>query len=390
MSRILVVTNECYRSKSASGYCVENILNNMMNEKDLEICLFAFDSQKKNENRGRSEFHYVSNVFFKERSFFDRAIKRCANVMLCPDTSILFVNRMYREIKKKLSSCNFDIILSFSGGYASQLVSLKIYKEFGIKWISCFFDPPAKYNYLFQQQKPYYHRMIEKDRQVMMSSSAILLDSAIYNSMRNEPYISKMFEVGLPLITRRNTTPRRKGIKIKVAFIGTLYFDQRNPQKAIELLLNAKEVSIDFYGNSCTKHVLSELRLCNNRVRYCGEIKHDDIAKHVYSYDYLLNIGNITAVQIPSKLIEYISYGIPIINIVKKKEDPTIELIDSLKDSISILENDCNAVQTILSFLHGPQLSRDNDYVYKKLRLYFPETTANLIKTFLPKRIDQE
>lgn len=56
------------------------------------------------------------------------------------------------------------------------------------------------------------------------------------------------------------------------------------------------------------------------------------------SADILVNIGNTVENQIPSKLLTYISFGKPIINIMKSSNCPTLEYMNRYPLSYNILE----------------------------------------------------
>jgi len=58
------------------------------------------------------------------------------------------------------------------------------------------------------------------------------------------------------------------------------------------------------------------------------------------SADILVNIGNSTTYQAPSKVIEYMSTGLPILNITSVAQDSTIPLLKTYPAAFSCFEGD--------------------------------------------------
>jgi hypothetical protein len=55
--------------------------------------------------------------------------------------------------------------------------------------------------------------------------------------------------------------------------------------------------------------------------------------------DILVNIGNDAPYQLPSKVVEYISMGKPILNVAKIEEDSSREFFKAYPVSLCLLEN---------------------------------------------------
>ena len=65
----------------------------------------------------------------------------------------------------------------------------------------------------------------------------------------------------------------------------------------------------------------------------------DDSTAFIRRADFLINLGNTMTNQVPSKIFDYISTGIPIINICKSESCPTIPYMNRYRLAINIVES---------------------------------------------------
>lgn len=92
--------------------------------------------------------------------------------------------------------------------------------------------------------------------------------------------------------------------------------------------------------------------------------------------DFLLNIGNKISNQLPSKVLEYISTGNPIINFYKVEYCPTLALLKDY-DALNIYENDLNnAIQKMSEFMYSSHGKASFVQIKECYREYTPEFVA--------------
>lgn len=382
--RILVITNECYRSYSANGYCMENIINNLA--LDCLVDIVSFDKSNGVLFVSNSvTAYYVRNSLFKKKglvfSLIQRVINKFFYEFVCPDLNYIYRRRAMKSAIRLLQSNKYDLIVAGSGGYTAQIIAKQCAMNSSVDFISVFFDPPVPYNVVFNRRKIYYKKFCFIDLDVQKRSKAILLDEAIYNAMNISPSNVKYYKVGIPLMVKRhigfdNVVPQ------SIAFIGTLYEDIRNPGYSIELLSSLSGIGIDFYGNKLTAIVLEKYQ--REGFRYCGEIPHKDVGSVVERYHYLLNISNDNTSQIPSKLIEYVSYRKPIINVVKTRKDPTVAFIERYGYGINIIESEKDNLERLRAFLYSDETPiPDYNDLFNTFKMYTPEFSSTIIKKLI-------
>ena len=71
MARILIITNECYKSHSANGYCIENIVECLRTESNLTIDIVAFaNDEDVYEIYENITIYYIKNRYVNSGRFW--------------------------------------------------------------------------------------------------------------------------------------------------------------------------------------------------------------------------------------------------------------------------------------------------------------------------------
>lgn len=379
--RVLIITNYCFKSKSANGYCIENIINALC-QYDIKIDVVSFHSRTETyELNSKVHIYYVMNRIFKNHNLFTKIVQGIINRFVVKfidqDSNALYKNKALRVLRELCKENQYDCIISSLGGRTAVRLGLDIKKQTGTKWVSIYMDPPVKFNHIYQIGKPYYSKCLKQDEEILKLCDKLFLEENIYNKMSSAYLSNKFIKIGIPLIIKRPIhNNKKKNGKVKIAYFGTLSMVMRNPKYAINFFREFNFIQLDFYGDKATKTLVNEYKSLN--ARYCGNINHEQIGKYIEEYDYLLNIGNANFVQIPSKLYDYMTYRKPIINIVKKG-DPTIKVIKNYKYGISLIEEDKDNGSKLMEFM-GSKISAP---MYEELANTFhintPEYSAKLI-----------
>ena len=127
-------------------------------------------------------------------------------------------------------------------------------------------------------------------------------------------------------------------------FLGTLYSDIRPPEKIVELISKIKEKGILFEFFGYNQSLISSspfYKIAKNKIVLHGCIPNEEAVKRRLDADVLINIDNTRKQQVPSKIIEYICTGKPIINFYFKEESETLNY---LKRYPLVLNVNLNAV----------------------------------------------
>lgn len=384
--RLLVITNACFKSESASGYCMENILLALTENTKVKVDVISFWKQDNifqvNDNL---RVLYRGNKIFKNSGLVKQNIQcifnKITSELIDPDINVMYQKKVLRSVSQLIQENKYDAIISSMGGRSTGYAAYKIKKKYGLKWICILFDPFVKNNHLYKKNRVYYKRADRFDQVIKNDCDLIILEECIYNTINEKEIKSKVVKIGMPLVLAKEKREKssntiKSGI-ISIAFFGALYKNLRDPEYSISLLLKIPNVRLDFYGNSSTKQMISLYG--EGRVCYRGVASHADIEKIVDSYDYLLNIGNATLNQVPSKIYEYITYKKPIINIVKNRDDPTIDVIKRYTYGISLVENEDGNIKKLESFISNDLKVPDDQMIADRFQMNSPYYAANII-----------
>lgn len=154
----------------------------------------------------------------------------------------------------------------------------------------------------------------------------------------NKVIIEQEFPCFNPTRNNKNCFAEKSSSVIQCVYAGTLYDDIRNPDYTFSLFeALGKQISLQF-------HVYSNYSpsLCENKYHHI--IFHEKVSAKEYddilsAANILVHIGNSTCTQLPSKLLDFLSTGRPIVNIIKNSACPTISYAQKYPFCLTILEN---------------------------------------------------
>lgn len=221
----------------------------------------------------------------------------------------LFINSF--KIKKELKKIDdFNLIISLSTPFMNHLGMALIRKQIAnLKTI--FVADSGDPFYRSQQTKraPYFYyleKYVYKKFDFLTVPAKASLDA--YKGLV-EPNKIKIIPQGFNMenIKLGKVSPSEK---ITFAYSGVFYSDIRNPEFLLKTLV---DLDIDFRFDIYLRHSdLAIDKLINKYTHLLGDklnikygIKRDDLIYHLSTVDFLINIGNLTTTQIPSKLIDY-------------------------------------------------------------------------------------
>lgn len=233
------------------------------------------------------------------------------------------------KLEKKLG--HIDVIISISFPFCSHIAANKFkISHPQIKWLTYSTDPFA-YNecqyerVAFKSHKRKWAKKTEKE--VYDNSDANIVTAELYSMLVESFRQPKEKTISFPyLITSalhgKQTLVHSSSSPIRCVYAGSLYIDIRNPQVMLEVFKRIENnIHLILYADGdlnirdLLKKVNSDRIEINglvNRTRYERILTEES--------DVLINIGNTTTLQSPSKLLELVSTGKPIINFYSNKD----------------------------------------------------------------------
>lgn len=210
----------------------------------------------------------------------------------------------------------------------------------------------------------------------------------------NKSVKDKIKIISFPLLLNRMSLIANYAIaknKIKIVYTGMFYEKIRNPYGSFifwqEIFKQLPNVIIEIYGSGCENIVQEFKEKYPNNVFSYGHLSKRKVEQAIVQADFLWNLGNTTVHQIPSKIIEYISFGKPIINHFTNINDNTISILEHypLKLNTQVSQSiDEDSISKSINFMNE---FKGKSVSYDYLNLYYnrfkPSVVANVIESEL-------
>ena len=246
------------------------------------------------------------------------------------------------RIKKLLEhdvATDYDFVVPICGNYDSVIATL--ISKIPAKKIFWQVDPCST-NYIRLFREKYLSKKIE--RKIVREFDCILTEEIYYKELEKlygDSIHRNVRVFHFPLIDQSLSLTMEKNMfdenKINCVFAGLIYLGIRDPMYTLRLFkaLNQDlKIQLHMYGPEKTS-----IKCDDDSIVIHEKVTMDKMPSILLNADFLVNIGNVMNNQIPSKIFEYISTGLPIINICKNRDCPTIELLKNYNYSISIIED---------------------------------------------------
>jgi len=306
----------------------QGVVDNIFYQRVLNSDTHILD---KANNKVNKKIIKIKKVFKKICSFF-------FNKLIWPDGSAIWYLFAKKELRKIIKNNQYDCIISSASPFTSHLLGYYAKKHLKSRWIAEYGDP---FSFNPQQSKSIFNflnRKIENNIIKEMDYIIVPFKGAKDGFLTNYPSFKEDKIKIIPQIMP-SLHPDAGNIKwdnfdknkINIVYAGIFYIPIRSPKKLLEALVKLREKDIITYrklrfhifgnmGEKINKLFNEYQQLLNKRVIVLyGETSRESCAFAYEKADYLLNIANISEYQLPSKLIEYLSFKKPIISLENQK-----------------------------------------------------------------------
>lgn len=244
---------------------------------------------------------------------------------------------LLRDAAKKLHrDYPFDVVISTMEPFPSGCAAIKLP---GCKKFLYVMDPPAC-TYDDSAVTPYRRRMLPK---VLAGHECILTTPFIRQALKDKglgQYDHKIISVGFPMLEEHINT-NDSSEKIELLFCGWMYSEIRSPRYFLDIVERLDErFRVAFMGKECDK--LTERFDIHTRAELVTlpQQPYDVALEAMARADILINIGNSVDVHMPSKTLEYINTGKPMVNFHKLTKCPTLYYTNRYPLCLNLYEGD--------------------------------------------------
>ncbi len=288
------------------------------------------------------------------RKLLKLVYNKVARYFIWPDSNVFWIKPAVAKAKDVVQSNDIKNMISISHPFSGHVVGFKLSKLFkDLKWVMDIGDPFAFLEFVSINNKFLFNRcnFSYEKKLIKKSDKQCVTTPLTTQEYLKHGYDCKDSMVVIPPLLRRGYEPDKsnhlKGSEVNWIFVGTLYKKIRSPIYLLKLFSaiagsdQNRSHKLHFYGETkmCAddfepyKHLLGEKIFLHGLVR-------PEVAKlALQGGDLLINIGNKTSYQLPSKLVEYMALGKRIINIKSISNDSSEEFLKNYELAIFINES---------------------------------------------------
>lgn len=252
-----------------------------------------------------------------------------------PDDACVWYCPARRKLFQLLENDSFDALITVSLPFTDHLLGLKVKRRFpDLFWLADIGDP-----FSFQAKAPnnswlYSRKNLRLEKQVLWSANAVTVTTEATKEKYSRHFGAAILEkvsVIPPVFKPCLHTPSpglATGQSLTLGYFGALYVATRTPDVLLYFLAQiqrlrpafTKRLSVHFWGEIFPEFYA---QLSGNPQLHLHGLQSREAAwAAMKSVDILLNIGNTTDFQLPSKAVEYLAVGKPILNISYVAGDP--------------------------------------------------------------------
>lgn len=261
-----------------------------------------------------------------------------------------------KSIEKELATIasDGDIIFPVCSPIESILASIKVSKYKNLRIFPLLFDTFSINNTL---NHTYLNKIIKFRHNINLEKFIFKNATSLFYVNEWHSHITKHHANSLinstkiehPLLNKNLYYPKFVTDKstIDIYFFGTLYIHNRSPKYFIKLfskLLNSssqnkKNFSLKIYASGSGAKYVEKIKKKHKQIEVNGYLNDSRLYKAYKNSDILLSIGNKDISQFPSKIIEYVSTGKPIIHTYKNLNDPVLSFLKNYNNCITVFES---------------------------------------------------
>ena len=288
-----------------------------------------------------------------------------------PDDAFMWYYPAKKKAKELLQSGGFDLMISSSVPFTTHMVALKLKEKYpSLKWIADTGDPfafqplhPMNNYFLYGNLNKYLEKKVINNANFvsLTNEGAKKLYTDIFPTQEEKvkviPPLYRTTSIALP-------TDKVRQLTLKIGYFGSFFKKIREPRPMLQFWLQFLEkypelkpqFELHFYGNIHESFLqdFADFPSLKLHVFIHGMLSKERAAQEMQNMDFLLNIGNATTFQLPSKSVDYLASGKPIINFYSLKGDTFSDFLRNKCLILNIL-GERKDLQIVFDFLQNSE-----------------------------------
>tara|TARA_Y100001935_G_scaffold154058_1_gene127049 strand:- start:151 stop:1374 length:1224 start_codon:yes stop_codon:yes gene_type:complete len=326
-----------------SGTNPENI------DKKYKVLYFGNKQISSSISKVRLNSQKPSNNILKRTIYlsFKKIYRFLFKTFSWPDYAMFWVLTILKN-RERIEN-NYDIIISVSLPFTSHLCAYIIHKKIQADWYMDIGDPfslkiksPENNIFIYSYLNKFFERKFYKK-----ASKIIFTHNEVAELHQTKFKIDhSKIVIGHPiaLVSEENINISKnfnyKVKPLKIGYFGAFTNSVREPINYLNLIANTLNEDIEhvWYINKESKKYFSSVKNSPYHKFFDIVPRKDAIEIMVKRIHILLSIGNQNKYQMPSKVIEYLSLGKPVLHFAEIEDDPLYNY-EGLFDNLKIIDN---------------------------------------------------
>ena len=318
-------------------------------KKNYEVLYFGSKKFSSSINKVRKDSQDSSNNFLKKiiYSILKTIYRFLFKTFSWPDYAMFWAFTIFKN-RKRIEN-KFDIIISVSLPFTSHLCAYILKKRISADWYMDIGDPfslkinsPENNKIIYSYLNKYYEKKFYQN-----ASKIIFTHNEVAELHQNKFNIDRTkIVIGYPIALlnekriNNSLNFNYEDTPLKIGYFGAFTKSVREPNNYIISIANSLDDDIkhEWYTNKESKKYFTSIK--NISSHQFLDILPREIALEVMvsKMHILLSIGNFNKYQMPSKVIEYISLGKPVLHFAEIADDPLYNFNDQF-DNLKIINS---------------------------------------------------
>lgn len=286
-----------------------------------------------------------------------------------PDDAWIWRRPALKQARALLRAQRYDVLISVALPFTAHWVALQLQKEFpGMRWLADTGDPfslqimhPLNNEFLYRALNRRAERAILQKASVFMVPNVELLH--LY--ARTCPGLEGKLRVLPPVCTTPvlpaapEESVASHSAVLRIGYFGSFYQGVREPGELLwklTQLSGAIDWELHLFGAPYPgwSALRKELQGHPIRIQERGLIPRAAVAEAMAQMNVLLLQGNQHGVQLPSKIVDYLASGSPILHLQDADEDPILEYLEGHPQACTVaLEAWEQELERVVQFLRS-------------------------------------
>lgn len=253
-----------------------------------------------------------------------------------PDAEVLWYPFALASARKCLKSNRYDILYTRSVPFTSHMIGLNLKLSSDIPWVAHFSDPWTDNPYISYESEKIKQKNLFWEKSVIEQANCLIFTSQETVDIVMRKYDSSLLSKVHVLphsyendLTKIDGHQKRAEQKTRMTYVGNFY-GKRSPDDFLRAIDIAKDMftnihdylEVHFFGNIPRKmgKRIKDLER-SGLVIFHGEVSYEEGQREMSKADVLINIDapGDSSMFLPSKVIEYLAFGKPILSLTPDK-----------------------------------------------------------------------